>query len=135
MKDLCPQGGEPFNEAEEDWLFGDGPVPQTPPWSTSEPAVGWPVQYEGDDGSSAGERFEDEDPDPGVLADGRPAKIPSATRDRLWIYGYFTLKRMIRDGEIFEKWRPRTAPCIPLWMTGGPSRTPWRTATRSPGTP
>ncbi|MFE5084441.1 sigma-70 RNA polymerase sigma factor region 4 domain-containing protein [Streptomyces mirabilis] len=52
---------------------------------------------------SGRERHEDDDPDPGVLADGRPADIPSETRDRLWVYGFFTLKRMISDGEIFEK--------------------------------
>ncbi|WP_217239253.1 hypothetical protein [Streptomyces sp. AC555_RSS877] len=112
MKDLCPQDGEPFDEAEEDWLFGDGPVPQTPPWSTSEPTASWPMRYEDDD-SSPGGCFEDDDPDPGVLADGRPAKIPSATRDRLWIYGYFTLKRMIRDGEIFEKCAAKDRPVYP----------------------
>lgn len=64
------------------------------------------MPYEGDDDTaavSADEWYEDDDPDPGVLADGRLVKIPSETRDRLWVYGYFTLKRMIRDGEIFEK--------------------------------
>ncbi|WP_459754406.1 RNA polymerase sigma factor [Streptomyces sennicomposti] len=106
MKDVCPHYGEPLDGADDDWLFGDAPVPQTPPWAASESAGGWPVQYEGDDDTaavSADEWYEDDDPDPGVLADGRPAKIPSETRDRLWVYGYFTLKRMIRDGEIFEK--------------------------------
>lgn len=111
MKDLCPHNGEPHDETYEDWLWGDGPVPQTPPWDTGplESTAGRRVNCWGDEDDddfaavSGYERHEDDDPDPGVLADGRPAEIPSETRDQLWVYGYFTLKRMIRDGEIFEK--------------------------------
>ena len=79
MKDLCPRDGEPHDEAYENWLWGDGPTPQTPPWDTGLPELpaGRRVKYWGDedDDDSAAvsgyERHEDDDPDPGVLGGPR----------------------------------------------------------------
>lgn len=58
-----------------DSLFGDGPVPQTPPWSTSEAAADWPMQYEGDDDSSAVERG-----CPASAARSRACRVSAPTR-------------------------------------------------------
>ncbi|MFE2470278.1 RNA polymerase sigma factor sigma-70 region 4 domain-containing protein [Streptomyces mirabilis] len=120
MKDLCPHNEEPQGDAEGSWPWDtDGQDRIEPPWSNwpETPTAGGTVKTYGDDDDFTDffpyDRHEEEDPDHDVLADGRPVQIPPETRDRLWIYGFYTLKRMIRDGEIFEKCAAKDRPLSP----------------------